>query len=138
VLELIRQQGGRASTASRVVIEFLTAAQGRHRTVDQLAVEIHAEHPEIHQTTVYRNLERLEALGVAYHTHLGHGPAQWHLANSSHPHLTCEHCGSVVEVPGEVFTSLQDALLANVGFRADLRHFALTGTCRACRTARGT
>jgi Fur family ferric uptake transcriptional regulator len=132
VLDLIRQRGGRASRAGRMVLESLTTAAGEHLTAEEVAEDVWRRSPDIHQATIYRNLERLESLGVAYHTHLGHGPAQWHLMARAHPHLTCEHCGRVVQAPNDAFDSLRADLLESTGFRVDLRHFALTGTCAAC------
>lgn len=132
VLGLIRERGGRASRAGRMVLESLTAAAGSHRTAEEVAAEVRRRSPEIHPATVYRNLERLESLGVAYHTHLGHGPAQWHLAAGAHPHITCERCGAVVEAPAGAFEALRSAVADATGFSVDLRHFALTGTCAEC------
>jgi len=131
VMELVRHEGGRASTARRVILEALVAAGG-HRTAEELAADIHSSHPEIHQTTVYRNLERFEDLGVAYHTHLGHGPAQWHLSGSRHQHLVCQHCGAVIEADPDILTALEATLHERSGFDLDLRHFAITGTCQSC------
>ena len=131
VAGLIRQQGGRASACLRPVLEALVAADG-DRTAEEIAAVVHAKHPEIHQSTVYRNLDRFEQLGVAYHAHLGHGPALWHLTAASHHHLTCEACGAIVAVDPSVFHDMQRALQQQAGFVADFRHFAVTGRCAAC------
>jgi Fe2+ or Zn2+ uptake regulation protein len=134
VAGLIRHQGGRASACLRPVLEALMAAEG-HSTAEEIAAAVHARHPDIHQSTVYRNLDRYEQLGVAYHVHLGHGPALWHLTAASHHHLTCEACGAIVAVDPSVFQDMQRALLQHVGFVADFRHFAVTGRCAACTGA---
>lgn len=131
VAGLIRQQGGRASACLRPVLEALVAADG-DRTAEEIAAVVHAKHPEIHQSTVYRNLDRFEQLGVAYHAHLGHGPALWHLTAASHHHLTCEACGAIVAVDPSVFHDMQRTLQQQAGFVADFRHFAVTGRCAAC------
>jgi Fur family ferric uptake transcriptional regulator len=136
MMDLVRGRGGRASTARRVILETLQAAGG-HRTAEQLAAEVQAAHPEIHESTVYRNLDRFEELGVTYHTHLGHGPAQWHLVTSPHCHLTCQTCGAVIEAAPAIFATLQTELHDRLGFDADLRHFAVTGTCHHCQNRSG-
>jgi Fur family ferric uptake transcriptional regulator len=132
ILTSLRRQGGRASTPRRVIIEALLDAQ-HHLTVEELAAEVQLDHPEIHLTTVYRTVEALEALGVVYHVHLGHGPAQWHLADDAHQHLVCQSCGAVLEAPDEVFEQLRDRLSESFGFEPDARHFALVGWCADCR-----
>ena len=65
--------------------------------------------PDVHISTIYRNLYELERLGVVVHAHLGHGPAMYHLASETHGHLVCEVCGSMVEAPGEFFEGLAHA-----------------------------
>jgi len=134
ILASLRQHGGRASTPRRVIIEALLDAP-HHLTVEELATHVQGEHPEIHLTTVYRTVEALEALGIVYHVHLGHGPAQWHLADDAHQHLVCQSCGAVVEAPDEVFEQLRDQLSGQFGFLPDARHFALVGWCALCRGA---
>ena len=137
ILVSLRQHGGRASTPRRVIIEALLDAH-HHLTVEELAADVQTEHPEIHLTTVYRTVEALEALGVVYHVHLGHGPAQWHLADDAHQHLVCQSCGAVMEAPDEVFEQLQQRLSGDFGFLPDARHFALVGWCAGCRSHLGS
>lgn len=132
ILASLRREGGRASTPRRVIIEALLDAE-HHLTVEELAAEVQADHPEIHLTTVYRTVEALEALGVVYHVHLGHGPAQWHLADDAHQHLVCQSCGAVLEAPDELFEQLRDRLSESFGFLPDARHFALVGWCSGCQ-----
>jgi Fe2+ or Zn2+ uptake regulation protein len=131
IVERLHGRGLRASACLRPVLEALIAADG-HRSAEELGEEVHARHPEIHQSTVYRNLDRFEQVGIAYHTHLGHGPALWHLTARSHPHLTCVSCGAVVTVDPGLFEALSVALQRQAGFTADFRHFAVTGRCAAC------
>ncbi|MGI8492394.1 MAG: Fur family transcriptional regulator [Acidimicrobiales bacterium] len=132
-MALIRNDGGRATESRRFVLEALIEAGAEHRTAEQLAAEAQRRHPDVHPATVYRALERFEDLGIAYHTHLGHGPAQWHFGRVPHPHLTCSRCGAVVEADGAPFAELASRLLATHGFEVDFGHFAVTGTCEGCR-----
>jgi Fur family ferric uptake transcriptional regulator len=134
ILASLRERGGRASLPRRVIIEALLDAR-HHLTVEELATQVQSEHPEIHLTTVYRTVEALEALGVVYHVHLGHGPAQWHLADDAHQHLVCQSCGAVMEAPDQVFEQLRTKLGGEFGFVPDPRHFALVGWCAECRAA---
>jgi Fur family transcriptional regulator, ferric uptake regulator len=132
-LDLLRRRGGRVTTPRRIVLEALVTARD-HRTADELALGIRARHPDIHPSTVYRSLERFEDLGVAYHTHLGHGPAQWHLTSAPHQHLTCQRCGRVIEADPGLFDDVRRALRDKLGFEANFAHFAVTGLCRDCAT----
>ena len=132
VLALVREQGGRATPARRLLLEVLFETSG-HSTAEDLARAVQAKVPDVHLSTIYRNLEELESLGVVVHTHLGHGPATYHLANRTHCHLVCEECGTVLDVPDDLFRSLNRATRDRFGFAIDPRHFAVLGLCEHCR-----
>ena len=101
----MRQHGGRATSSRRILLRILFASNG-HRTAEELAGEVQVEAPDIHLSTIYRNLEELERLGVVVHSHFGHGPATYHLASSVHGHFVCEECGKLIEVPDTMFSGL--------------------------------
>jgi Fur family ferric uptake transcriptional regulator len=131
VLDLLRAKGGRVTTARRQLLEALFEAS-THATAEDLAATVHARSPDVHLSTIYRNLDELERLGVIVHTHLGHGPASYHLASAPHGHLVCEVCGVTIEAPPEVFAELGVNARRRFGFVIDPRHFAVLGRCEAC------
>ncbi len=130
-LELVRQSGGRVTASRRVLLGALFATQG-HRTAEELAAEVQAEDPEIHISTVYRNLDELERLGIIVHSHFGHGPATYHLASSVHGHLVCAECGALIEIPDTMFDGLVAQARTRFGFTVDPHHVALLGRCAEC------
>jgi Fur family transcriptional regulator, ferric uptake regulator len=132
-LELVRQQGGRVTSSRRILLRILFGSTG-HRTAEELAGEVQAEAPDIHLSTIYRNLEELERLGVVVHAHFGHGPATYHLATSVHGHFVCEECGQLIEVPDSMFSGLARDAAARFGFTIDPHHFAMLGRCADCAT----
>jgi Fe2+ or Zn2+ uptake regulation protein len=131
VLELVRARGGRVTTARRQLLEALFTSV-EHRTAEELTAEVQSRTPDVHLSTIYRNLDELERLGVIVHTHLGHGPATYHLASSAHGHLVCERCGLTVEAPEELFGGLARGAQRDYGFSVDPRHFAVLGRCSDC------
>ena len=132
VLALLRARGGRVTGPRRLLLEAIFEADG-HRTAEELATEVRAKAPDVHISTIYRNLEGLEDLGVITHAHLGHGPAMYHLAPTTHGHFVCERCGTTVEASEELFGSLAESAEARFGFRIDPHHFAVLGRCKRCR-----
>lgn len=134
LFESLRRRGERLTTARRALLGALASAED-HRTADELAAEVKAAYPAIHRATIYRTLDTLRRLGVVEHSHLGHGPAVYHLADNVHHHLVCEVCGSVTEAAPALFTDLEAALQRTYGFEMQARHFAVTGRCRACAAA---
>jgi Fe2+ or Zn2+ uptake regulation protein len=131
ILARMRAAGGRVTVARRALVQALVV--GEHLTADDLAAQVQALHPDVHLSTVYRTLDALEEMGIVTHVHLGHGRAVYHLAESAHLHLVCSRCGSVTELSDDVIAPLAEQVARENGFTLDPRHFALLGTCRACR-----
>ena len=131
ILELLRRQGGRVTTARLALVTALLEA-GAHVTADDLAVAVQRQHPDVHRSTIYRTLDALERLGVVDHVHLGHGPAVYHFADDPHHHLVCDACGIVVEVPVKTMEEFRGLVRRDLQFEIELRHFALPGRCGAC------
>ena len=128
---MIRDHGGRVTTARRALVTALVQARG-HVTADDLAALVQKAQPDVHLSTIYRSLDALERIGIVDHVHLGHGRAVYHLADEPHQHLVCEGCGAVVEVPDATFAALSDTLRRGYGFTIRPNHFAVLGRCRAC------
>jgi Fur family transcriptional regulator, ferric uptake regulator len=131
-LELVRSAGGRVTPSRRLLLEALFDSPG-HRTAEDLAEEVQSRAPDVHLSTIYRNLDELERLGVIVHAHLGHGPATYHLATEAHGHFVCEVCGTMIEAPDQVFRGLAKTAKTEFGFTIDPHHFAVPGRCDACR-----
>jgi len=132
VLALVREHGGRATPARRLLLNALFGSR-EHRSAEELSAEVHAQAPDVHISTIYRNLEELERLGVIDSTRLGNGPATYHLATASHGHLVCEKCGTMTEVPDGIFNDLVRAAVSHYGFTINPHRFAVTGRCANCQ-----
>jgi Fur family transcriptional regulator, ferric uptake regulator len=132
VLALVRESGGRVTSSRRLLLEAIFNDQGHHSAED-LAAIVQEKAPDVHLSTVYRNLEELERLGVVVHSHLGHGPATYHLAAGAHCHFVCEQCGTAFMAPDELFVTLAERAQAQYGFRIDPHHFSILGRCRDCQ-----
>jgi Fur family ferric uptake transcriptional regulator len=131
VMALIRASGGRATSPKRILLEVLFAIDD-HLTAEQLGEAVRARAPDVHMTTIYRNLEDLERLGVVAHSHLGHGPVTYQLASHTHAHLVCSECGTRITAPDELFQGLAIRAKATLGFEIDPHHFAILGRCADC------
>ena len=131
ILELLRADGGRVTSARRAVVTSLMASDG-HVSAEAIAAEVQAAMPDVSVSTVYRTLEVLERLGQVEHVHLGHGPSLYHLADRRHVHLLCRVCDQVIELPHTYLAGLSDQLVADHGFVLEPGHFALLGTCAPC------
>ena len=131
--EAVRARGGRMTIQRRLILAALARAT-HHTTAEEVARRVRATHPEIDLSTVYRNLETLEALGHVTHTHLDGRVTRWHRTDvARHGHLVCTACGREEEVTLATLAPLGRRLRAERGFAADLAHSAIAGICRACQ-----
>jgi Fe2+ or Zn2+ uptake regulation protein len=126
-------EGGGRRTASRQAIAEVIAEAGSHFTAEEMARRVQHRFPSVNISTVYRTLDALADLGVVDHVHFGHGRAVYHLRDEAHHHLYCERCERVEELPADKLGSFVKLLEGEYGFELDRRHFAIVGTCRACR-----
>ena len=127
----LREKGLRLTPQRELVLQAVRALG--HATPDEVAEHVRQTHPGINLSTVYRNLETLENVGLVQHSHLGHGGVRYHAAAEEvHAHLNCEKCGIIIEVPIEATSPLTQALLDDYGFHTDVEHLAISGRCEAC------
>lgn len=130
--ESLRARGMRLTPQRERIISAVIALG--HATPDGLAAAVGRDGgPALSLSTIYRNLEALEQVGVVSHTHLDHHSPTYHLADhADHVHLVCLACGVVIE--SEVATADQFVgnLLTRHGFVADMKHMAVHGWCEAC------
>jgi Fur family ferric uptake transcriptional regulator len=126
-VEAMRERGLRLSTARRLVLAALFAAD-EPVSAQQLSREL-----SIDTTSVYRNLELLESFGVVRHVHLAHGAGLYVLAGRRESeYLYCERCASVTTAGVEDLDSVRDLIRQRFGFRARFTHFAIVGLCARC------
>jgi len=105
-----------------------------HATPDGLAAAVARDGgPALPLSTIYRNLEALEEVGMVSHTHLDHRSPTYHLSDhADHIHLVCLSCGAVIESAVTTADPFVGNLLTRHGFVADVKHMAIHGWCAAC------
>jgi Fur family ferric uptake transcriptional regulator len=132
VVAAIRERGGRVSAARRVVLEALFAADGPV-SAEYIADGLGGRVASSDVTSVYRNLELLEELGVARHVHLGHGPGLYALErDGAREYLVCERCRRVDEVDADRLDDVRHRIHEQFGYDAGFSHFPIVGLCADC------
>jgi Fur family ferric uptake transcriptional regulator len=132
---LLRTKGLRVSSARRLVIEALFAAD-RPLTAEEIAAGLEGWLPSSDLASVYRNLDTLEELGLVRHFHVGHGPGRYALASAGElEFVSCEQCGAFEPVPGGRLDAARELIERETGYRAQFSHFPIVGTCAACLRA---
>ena len=131
IVARLRSLGYRMTVSRRAVLSALVS--GTHRTAEELAAQVQKQAPDVHISTVYRNLEELERVGLVVHSHLGHGPATFQLTTEAHGHLVCERCGRSYHADARMFAGLAREAKARYGFEIRPFHFSVLGLCEGCR-----
>jgi Fur family transcriptional regulator, ferric uptake regulator len=126
-IQALRESGLRLSTARRLVIEALFAADG---PVSAAAL---AHDLMLEESSVYRNLEVLERHGLTRHVHLGHGPGLYVLVGRDEgEYLYCQRCGKITLLGPEELDPVREHLREHFGHTARFTHFAIVGLCEPC------
>ncbi len=123
---------GKRLTPQRELILRAVESLG-HATPDEVLAEVHKQSTSINISTVYRNLEVLEELGLVRHAHLSDRAPTYHsVGGHEHFHLVCRSCHQVISVGPEVVAPLVSRLGEDYGFSADVGHLTVFGTCADC------
>ncbi len=104
-----------------------------HATPDEVLKEVHADAQAVNISTIYRNLELLEELGLVRHTHLTDRAPTYHSTSvPQHVHLVCRGCHRIDEATPDELKPLTDSLRDKHGFTVDIGHLTVFGTCAEC------
>src|SRR3954447_12188136 len=129
--QLLRDKGYRLTPQRELVL----AAVNRlgHATPDEVLAAVREQSSAVNVSTVYRNLELLEELGVVRHTHITDRVPTYHsTVTPQHVHLVCRGCDRVIDAAPEEFEGWLAALEERHGFTADLGHLTVFGHCQDC------
>lgn len=129
----LRERGYRM-TPQRTLIVAALRHLGGHRTAQELRDAVHRAAPVIDASTVYRTLATLKDLRLVTETDLGRGESAFEWRDPEpHHHLVCERCGSATWLDHRYLAQLRHTLQDDLGFEANIDHFAIFGTCQQCR-----
>jgi Fur family ferric uptake transcriptional regulator len=104
-----------------------------HATPDEVLAEVRKKSSALNVSTVYRNLEVLEELGLVRHAHLSDRAPTYHsVRDHEHFHLVCRNCHKVVSVEPDVLDPLRARLREEFSFEPDVGHLTVFGRCLDC------
>jgi Fur family ferric uptake transcriptional regulator len=105
-----------------------------HLTAPVILDTVRGSYPYVDASTVYRTLGSAAQLGLVSETDMGAGDTQFEwIGKDRHHHLICRSCGGVSALDNSYLDGLATVLHDEVGFQADLGHFAIFGLCQDCR-----
>ena len=132
---LLRQAEMKLTPQRLMVLTALRHAHG-HLTAANIFEQVREAYPYVDISTVYRTLAALKQMRFINETDMGGGELAYEWVEAQpHHHLICTSCQSVTEVDHRYLARLGADLLDEIGFVAELNHFAIFGRCAACRAS---
>jgi len=133
IIDVLKQQGYRLTPQRLMVVSAIENSED-HISAEEIYSQVVTRYPSVNISTVYRTLELLKRLGLVTETDLGGGRVRYHPASKGHHHpLVCQECGAMIDLDESILKPLQEALLLEHDFIADLRHLAIHGRCFRCQ-----
>ncbi|KQY50142.1 MULTISPECIES: Fur family transcriptional regulator [unclassified Nocardioides] len=127
----IRSSGKRLTAQRELILRAVEALE--HATPDEILTEVRKHSAAVNASTIYRNLEVLEELGLVRHAHLSDRAPTYHsVGEHEHFHIVCRDCHKVVSVDPDVVAPVARRLDDEFGFVADIGHLTVFGHCADC------
>lgn len=131
-LEVLRGAGHRVTAPARLVLEALFAVDGPV-SAEYVAGGLGGERDTLDTVSVYRNLERLQEVGLVTHVHIGHGPGLYALVRGRpREYLVCDRCDRVTTLDPEQLDGVRAEIARAFGYEPRFSHFPIHGLCPAC------
>jgi Fur family ferric uptake transcriptional regulator len=129
--EALRAKGYRLTPQRELVLGAVERL--RHATPEEVLAVVRESSSAINLSTVYRNLEVLEELGLVRHAHLGERASTYHsVSGRPHFHAVCRKCQKVTSVDPSVADGICERLREEYAFEADVAHLTVFGACVDC------
>jgi Fur family ferric uptake transcriptional regulator len=128
----LRDKGYRLTPQRELILDAIDTLG--HATPDEVMAEVRKKSSALNVSTVYRNLEVLEELGLVRHAHLSDRAPTYHsVRDHEHFHLVCRNCHEVISVDPDVLDPVLARLREEFAFEADIGHLTVFGRCANCQ-----
>jgi len=127
----LRQSGHRLTPQRELILRAVQKLG--HATPDEVLAEVRTQSAAVNVSTIYRNLEVLEQLGMVKHAHLSDRAPTYHsVGGHEHFHLVCRKCERVFSVEDHEADTFVAQIRDTHGFVADVGHLTVHGLCENC------
>jgi Fe2+ or Zn2+ uptake regulation protein len=131
----MRESGFRVTPQRQLILDAICEGGG-HTTLPEIYERVQAKAPDISRATVYRALDFFCQLDLVVAADIGGEHTVYEIAGATrHHHLACRQCGQVQQVEPKVMETLFTQIENEQGFKVDMDHVVLLGTCKRCLAA---
>ena len=129
----LRRSGYRVTPQRAVILETISHLDG-HSSVNQVFDLASKRLPGLNLVTVYRTLDRLQRAGLIDLLSTSGSSMRFSIRDQSnqHGHLQCRVCGSVSEIPADLFGDMLTKIEKQYHFKVESDHLTLQGVCEEC------
>jgi len=131
-IRILKEKGFKLTPQRRLILESIHDNVS-HVTAEEILKFVNARAPGVDKSTVYRTLDLLEQSGCVLKSEKDGHFIYHHAEESHHHHLVCRSCGKSIDCNEDIFSEVEDILMAQYGFKADFKHMMVSGLCRECR-----
>jgi len=130
--EMLRDHGLKATIQRLAILEAIDEAG--HIGIDELYKKVSDQHPSFSLSTVYKNIEGMQEVGLLVEVPVAGGKKKYEILKEDHIHLICRNCGKIIDQP---ITSEITAVIGKMGglngFEPQNSSINLYGICDDCK-----
>jgi Fe2+ or Zn2+ uptake regulation protein len=134
LLDQLKTKQYKMTKARRLVVEALVQHQNRYMTVEDIYLWVKERYPSVNLTTIYRNLEAVEAIGELDRALFSEQVATYKLNcqhSHHHHHMICTVCGKIIAIDFCPVAELR-VLAKKHKFTMMDHRMEIFGTCAVC------
>lgn len=129
------KEGGFRITPERFEILDAIIQYPGHFMADELYIAMKKNNSEVSRATVYNTLELLSNCHLLSKRNFGENKSRYetNFERSSHDHLLCGDCGSIMEFSSPKVKKIIEEICAESGFEPTGYSFNVFGKCKKCK-----
>lgn len=136
--QMIRSLHLKVTDQRMLIFSALHSGKRSHVTAQEVFEMVSAQDASVGFATVYRFLRKLTEAALVTEVRMGGLPARYEITPTSHhDHLTCTHCGKIVEFENNAIETLQNEVAQQYGFKLTSHVLELYGVCSDCQRREG-
>ncbi len=121
-------------TPQRLAILKLLRSTDVHPSAETIYTNLQTEHPTMSLATVYKTLDSFVQNGLIQQLNIGEDRYRYDADTSSHSHLKCTSCNTVVDIHElSCTTSIKSEVESSTKYILSSQQFYFFGTCPKCQ-----
>lgn len=121
-------------TPQRLAIYNIIEGSRDHLNAEAIYKMLAPQYPTISLATVYKSLELFTQLGLIQTINIGENSFRYDYNPSSHPHLVCTNCLTVVDLDQDLFPKLTTLIESSTKFTITKQQLCFYGICPDCKS----